>query len=105
MLTAFTGYSIANGNMSYWGISVILGIAKPIDSLYTGMLSGYSIGSYTLTKLFTIHFVLPLVALVISVGHMALLHSKGSSCAVTSHSLQVNSLRLEFTPLLLLKDL
>ena len=41
MLASFTGYSIANGNMSYWGISVILGLVKPIDSLYIGILGGY----------------------------------------------------------------
>ena len=78
-LIAFTGYSIAFGNMSYWGISVILALAAPIDSVYALLLSGYTIGVATITKLFIIHFLLPFVSLILVVVHIVLLHRIGSS--------------------------
>ena len=78
-MAAFTGYSIAYGNMSYWGISVILALAAPIDSVYLAALSGYTIGIATITKLFIFHFILPFIALIIAIIHIVSLHRTGSS--------------------------
>ena len=66
---------------SKWGITVIRAIAKPLDNVYSFRLSGFAICDTTLSKLYTIHFLLPLLRIVLAVLHIALLHGTGSTLA------------------------
>jgi ubiquinol-cytochrome c reductase cytochrome b subunit len=81
-LIAFCGYAIAFGNRSYWGIRVIWSFAWCIDSVYNFRRSGFVINSLSISKLYSRHFVLPFIWVVLSVVHRWLLHSYGSSFGI-----------------------
>lgn len=81
MAIAFTGYSSVFGNMSFWGISVILAIANVLDSLLFALYGGFAVGYSTVGVLFVLHFLLPFVALIIVCIHIMLLHVGGSTAA------------------------
>jgi len=83
MATAFMGYVLPWGQMSFWAATVITNlftvipyIGKPIAYLLWG---GFAVGGNTLNRFFTLHFVLPFVICVVVVLHIALLHLEGST--------------------------
>nr|QDM58582.1 cytochrome b [Spondylus violaceus] len=82
MLTAFTGYVLPWGQMSYWAAQVITNLVTVIP--YVGkdvaewVWGDYSLGNFTLKRFFSIHFTVPYLILVAVVGHLILLHEGGS---------------------------
>jgi len=82
-LTAFLGYVLPWGQMSYWGATVITSIATAIpyigDDLVEWIWGGFAINGSTLTRFYTLHFLLPFVILALSLVHILLLHAAGSS--------------------------
>ena len=102
---AFTGYSIAFGNRSYWGITVIRAISIPLDNVYAFRLSGFIICLATLTKFYNLHVLLPLVRLVVIILHIILLHSLSSSIASFNVLLCCPSDFIEFGLYFAVKDL
>jgi ubiquinol-cytochrome c reductase cytochrome b subunit len=83
MATAFMGYVLPWGQMSFWGAKVITGLfgAIPLigESIQTWLLGGFSPDNAALNRFFSLHFVLPFVILGVIILHVWALHLPGSS--------------------------
>ena len=83
MATAFMGYVLPWGQMSYWGAQVITGLfsAIPIvgNGLHTWLLGGFAPVDATLNRFYALHFLLPFVILGMIILHIWSLHIPGSS--------------------------
>lgn len=82
MGTAFIGYVLPWGQISYWGATVITNLASAIpfigDNIVQWLWGGFSIGQGTLTRFFILHFLLPFILSAIAMIHIFFLHEKGS---------------------------
>jgi ubiquinol-cytochrome c reductase cytochrome b subunit len=83
MATAFMGYVLPWGQMSFWGAKVITGLfgAIPLvgEPIQTWLLGGYAPDEATLNRFFSLHFMLPFVILGVIILHIWALHLPGSS--------------------------
>tara|TARA_B100000579_G_scaffold249585_1_gene205145 strand:+ start:527 stop:1750 length:1224 start_codon:yes stop_codon:yes gene_type:complete len=83
MATAFMGYVLPWGQMSFWGATVITNLfsAIPIigDEIVTFLWGGFSVGNPTLNKFFALHYLLPFVIAGIVILHIWALHVTGSN--------------------------
>ena len=83
MATAFMGYVLPWGQMSYWAAQVITGFftAFPLigDGLKEWLLGGFAPDNATLNRFFSLHFLLPFVILGVVILHIWSLHIPGSS--------------------------
>ena len=83
MATAFMGYVLPWGQMSFWGATVITNLfsAIPIvgDSIVTWLWGGFSVDNATLNRFFSLHFLLPFVIVGVVVLHIVALHQHGSN--------------------------
>nr|ALN11540.1 cytochrome b [Rhinella cf. acrolopha 'sensu Grant & Bolivar 2014'] len=83
MATAFVGYVLPWGQMSFWGATVITNLlsAAPYigNELVQWIWGGFSIDNATLTRFFTFHFILPFIIAGASMLHLLFLHQTGSS--------------------------
>ena len=83
MATAFMGYVLPWGQMSFWGAKVITGLfgAIPIigEPLQVWLVGGYAPNGATLNRFFSLHFLLPFVILGVVILHIWALHIPGSS--------------------------
>nr|WEG22875.1 cytochrome b [Gilpinia sp.] len=106
MGTAFLGYVLPWGQMSYWGATVITNLISAVpylgEFLVQWLWGGYSINNATLTRFFTIHFILPFIIMMMVIIHLMFLHQTGSSNPLGMNS---NLDKVPFQPYFLLKDL
>ena len=106
MGTAFTGYVLPWGQMSFWGATVITSMvtAIPAGGKYAvqWVWGGYTVGNPTLNRFYSIHFVLPFLIAGVSLIHLALLHKDGSNSPISSDT-GVDD--LPFYPYFAVKDL
>ena len=83
MATAFMGYVLPWGQMSYWGATVITNLfsAIPIvgDAIVTFLWGGFSVDNPTLNRFFSLHFLLPFVIVGVVALHIVALHRFGSN--------------------------
>jgi ubiquinol-cytochrome c reductase cytochrome b subunit len=83
ILTAFMGYVLPWGQMSFWGATVITNLVSAIPSIGTMVVvwlwGGYAVASATLNRFFSLHFFLPFVILVFVFLHFYFLHRDGST--------------------------
>nr|QRW36453.1 cytochrome b [Notocrater youngi] len=83
MATAFLGYVLPWGQMSFWGATVITNLFSAIpyigQNLVQWMWGGFAVGSPTLTRFFSLHFLLPFAILAFMVIHIMFLHETGSN--------------------------
>ena len=83
MATAFMGYVLPWGQMSFWGAQVITGLFSAIplvgDAFREWLLGGFSPDNATLNRFFSLHFLLPFVILGVVILHVWALHIPGSS--------------------------
>ncbi|MBP2292683.1 cytochrome b [Azospirillum rugosum] len=83
MATAFMGYVLPWGQMSFWGATVITNLfsAFPIvgDPIVTWLWGGFSVDNPTLNRFFALHFLLPFVLFALVILHTAALHVSGSN--------------------------
>lgn len=83
MATAFMGYVLPWGQMSFWGATVITNLfsAVPLvgDQIVTWLWGGFSVDNPTLTRFFALHYLLPFVILGVVILHIAALHVTGSN--------------------------
>ena len=83
MATAFMGYVLPWGQMSFWGATVITNLfsAFPLigDSIVTWLWGGFSVDNPTLNRFYSLHFLLPFVILGVVILHVAALHQHGSN--------------------------
>jgi ubiquinol-cytochrome c reductase cytochrome b subunit len=81
MTTAFMGYVLPWGQMSYWGATVITNMLSAIpfvgESLVTWLWGGFGVDSPTLTRFYSLHYLLPFVLVVIAMMHVAAIHVIG----------------------------
>lgn len=80
--TAFLGYVLPWGQMSFWAATVITNLLSAIP--YVGVIlvewiwGGFAVGNPTLIRFFSFHFILPFVILFFVILHLFFLHEKGS---------------------------
>nr|YP_010140063.1 cytochrome b [Kalasha nativa]QQK57706.1 cytochrome b [Kalasha nativa] len=105
MATAFMGYVLPWGQMSFWGATVITNLLSAVP--YNGpdmvkwMWGGFSVGNATLTRFFTLHFMLPFVIMMMTMVHLMLLHNTGSNNPIGMKS---DTDKIPFHPFFSLKD-
>ena len=107
MATAFTGYVLPWGQMSYWAATVITNLfsAVPLigEHIVSFLWGGFSVDNPTLNRFFVLHFLLPFVILGVVLLHVAALHVTGSN---NPDGVDVKSKRdtLPFHPYITSKD-
>nr|ANY64280.1 cytochrome b [Pteronotus personatus] len=83
MATAFMGYVLPWGQMSFWGATVITNLLSAIPYIGTDLVQwiwgGFSVDKATLTRFFAFHFLLPFIIAALVVVHLLFLHETGSS--------------------------
>jgi ubiquinol-cytochrome c reductase cytochrome b subunit len=83
MATAFMGYVLPWGQMSFWGATVITNLFSAIpvvgDAIVTWLWGGFSIGNPTLNRFYALHYLMPFVILGLVVLHVVALHVNGSN--------------------------
>nr|YP_009572106.1 cytochrome b [Umbonium thomasi]QBI37692.1 cytochrome b [Umbonium thomasi] len=83
MATAFLGYVLPWGQMSFWGATVITNLFSAIPyigkDLVQWMWGGFAVDNATLTRFFSLHFLVPFAIMGLSVLHLLFLHESGSN--------------------------
>nr|Q4VUV8.1 RecName: Full=Cytochrome b; AltName: Full=Complex III subunit 3; AltName: Full=Complex III subunit III; AltName: Full=Cytochrome b-c1 complex subunit 3; AltName: Full=Ubiquinol-cytochrome-c reductase complex cytochrome b subunit [Thyroptera tricolor]AAU04728.1 cytochrome b [Thyroptera tricolor] len=83
MATAFMGYVLPWGQMSFWGATVITNLLSAIPYIGTDLVQwiwgGFSVDKATLTRFFAFHFVLPFIISAMVMVHLLFLHETGSN--------------------------
>jgi quinol-cytochrome oxidoreductase complex cytochrome b subunit len=105
MGTAFTGYVLPWGQMSFWGATVITSMVTilPKGKLIAEWIwGGYVIKEPTLRRFFVIHYLLPFIIAAFTIVHLALLHKEGSNNPIGS---DFDGDSVPFYPYFVLKDL
>ncbi|HEY6028601.1 MAG TPA: cytochrome b N-terminal domain-containing protein, partial [Pseudolabrys sp.] len=83
MATAFLGYVLPWGQMSFWGATVITNLFSAIpvvgDSIVTWLWGGFAIDNPTLNRFFALHYLLPFIIVAVVALHVVALHVHGSN--------------------------
>nr|WES82320.1 cytochrome b [Glyptotermes angustus] len=83
MATAFMGYVLPWGQMSFWGATVITNLLSAVPYMGTELVQwvwgGFAVDNATLTRFFTIHFLMPFVIAALVMVHLLFLHQTGSN--------------------------
>jgi ubiquinol-cytochrome c reductase cytochrome b subunit len=111
MATAFMGYSLVWGQMSFWAVTVITNLFSSLDSIIPGMgtaivqwiWGGFSVGNPTLNRLFSLHYLLPFVIVGLVALHIWALHVPGNNNP-TGISIKTKADAIPFHPYYTLKD-
>nr|AGY31192.1 cytochrome b [Heterandria formosa] len=106
MMTAFVGYVLPWGQMSFWGATVITNLLSAVpymgDALVQWIWGGFSVDNATLTRFFAFHFLLPFVVAAATLVHLIFLHETGSNNPIGLNS---NTDKISFHPYFSYKDL
>nr|AJW75623.1 cytochrome b [Notemigonus crysoleucas] len=106
MMTAFVGYVLPWGQMSFWGATVITNLLSAVpymgDTLVQWIWGGFSVDNATLTRFFAFHFLLPFVVAGATVLHLLFLHETGSN---NPAGLNSDADKISFHPYFSYKDL
>nr|YP_010934918.1 cytochrome b [Lamennaisia ambigua]WKV28908.1 cytochrome b [Lamennaisia ambigua] len=106
MMTAFLGYVLPWGQMSFWGATVITNLISAIPYIGNDMVmwlwGGFSINNATLNRFYSLHFILPFVVLFLVIIHLMFLHETGSSNPLGLNS---NYFKIPFNPYFSIKDM
>nr|QRW36369.1 cytochrome b [Megaporus rufipes] len=106
MGTAFMGYVLPWGQMSFWGATVITNLLSAIPYLGTYLVQwvwgGFAVDNATLTRFFTIHFLLPFIIIAMVIIHLLFLHQTGSNNPLGTNS---NMDKIPFHPYFSFKDI
>jgi ubiquinol-cytochrome c reductase cytochrome b subunit len=106
MATAFTGYVLPWGQMSFWGATVITSFVTAIpaigQSIVHWLWGGYVVGNATLKRFYSLHFLLPFLIAGVTLIHLALLHRDGSNNPLGTDSVGDE---IPFYPYFFVKDL
>jgi len=107
IITAFMGYVLPWGQMSFWGATVITNLFSAVP--YVGkdivlwLWGGYSIDNPTLNRFFSLHFLFPFVIAALAVVHLVILHEVKSNNPL---GIAFNGIdHIPFTPYYIIKDL
>jgi len=112
ILTAFLGYVLPWGQMSFWAATVITSLLSTIPIIGTELVhwlwGGFSVTTFTLNRFFSLHYLLPFVLLALVFIHLALLHEVGSGNPLGVEVKNIKSVLLDgqrFHPFYTIKDL
>lgn len=104
--TAFIGYVLPWGQMSFWGATVITNLLSAVPYLGIDLVQwvwgGFAVDNATLTRFFTFHFILPFIVLAITIIHLLFLHQTGSNNPIGLNS---NIDKIPFHPYFTYKDI
>nr|YP_002333231.1 cytochrome b [Takifugu oblongus]BAG85521.1 cytochrome b [Takifugu oblongus] len=106
MATAFVGYVLPWGQMSFWGATVITNLLSAVpyvgNTLVQWVWGGFSVDSATLTRFFAFHFLLPFIVAAAAIVHLIFLHETGSNNPLGLNS---NADKIPFHPYFSYQDL
>nr|YP_010946633.1 cytochrome b [Margattea nimbata]WGO57351.1 cytochrome b [Margattea nimbata] len=106
MATAFMGYVLPWGQMSFWGATVITNLLSAIPymgiDLVQWVWGGFAVDNATLNRFFTFHFLFPFIILAMVIMHLMFLHQTGSNNPLGMNS---NIDKIPFHPYFSVKDL
>lgn len=106
MATAFLGYVLPWGQMSFWGATVITNLLSAFPYIGTILVNwiwgGFSVDNATLSRFFSLHFLLPFMIAIFTVIHLFFLHITGSSNPIGVNS---NIDKIPFHPFFSIRDL
>nr|YP_009104423.1 cytochrome b [Aeneolamia contigua]AFV32126.1 cytochrome b [Aeneolamia contigua]ASR18202.1 cytochrome b [Aeneolamia contigua] len=106
MATAFLGYVLPWGQMSFWGATVITNLLSAIPyigkMLVNWIWGGYAVDNPTLTRFFTLHFMMPFLIMGLAGLHIFFLHQTGSNNPLGINS---NNDKIPFHPYFSIKDI
>nr|AWN09451.1 cytochrome b [Nannospalax nehringi] len=106
MATAFMGYVLPWGQMSFWGATVITNLLSAIPYVGTTLVEwiwgGFSVDKATLTRFFAFHFILPFIITALVLVHLLFLHETGSN---NPSGLNSNADKIPFHPYFTIKDI
>nr|AYF56528.1 cytochrome b [Odontolabis cuvera fallaciosa] len=105
MATAFLGYVLPWGQMSFWGATVITNLLSAIPYLGSMIVQwlwgGFAVDNATLTRFFALHFLLPFIVAALVMIHLLFLHQTGSNNPLGTNS---NIDKVPFHPYFSYKD-
>nr|CAQ51217.1 cytochrome b [Microtus arvalis] len=105
MATAFMGYVLPWGQMSFWGATVITNLLSAIPYIGTTLVEwiwgGFSVDKATLTRFFAFHFILPFIISALVLVHLLFLHETGSN---NPTGLNSDADKIPFHPYYTVKD-
>nr|ATL76477.1 cytochrome b [Stylotermes sp. CN13] len=106
MATAFMGYVLPWGQMSFWGATVITNLLSAIPYIGKEMVQwvwgGFAVDNATLTRFFTLHFMLPFIIAAATMIHLLFLHQTGSNNPL---GLNKNTDKIPFHPYFTTSDI
>ena len=109
MATAFMGYVLPWGQMSFWGATVITNLFSAIplvgDSITTWLWGGYSVDNPTLTRFFSLHYLFPFLILGLVILHIWALHVPGNNNPIGIDIKKPSKDTVPFHPYITIKDL
>lgn len=104
--TAFIGYVLPWGQISFWGATVITNLLSAIpylgNILVNWIWGGFAVDNATLTRFYTFHFLLPFIILILTIIHLLFLHQTGSNNPL---GINRNIDKIPFHPFFTFKDL
>jgi ubiquinol-cytochrome c reductase cytochrome b/c1 subunit len=108
MATAFMGYVLPWGQMSFWGATVITNFFSAIPlvgkAVTTWLWGGYSVGNPTLNRFYSLHYLLPFMIVGVVVLHVWALHVVGQNNPTGVEVKSVDRDTVAFTPYATVKD-
>nr|QBE85455.1 cytochrome b [Pterocryptis cochinchinensis] len=106
MMTAFVGYVLPWGQMSFWGATVITNLLSAVpymgNTLVQWIWGGFSVDNATLTRFFAFHFLLPFIVVAATALHALFLHETGSNNPIGLNS---DADKIPFHPYFSYKDI
>jgi quinol-cytochrome oxidoreductase complex cytochrome b subunit len=106
MATAFMGYVLPWGQMSFWGATVITNLFSAIPvigkTIVEWLWGGFSVNNPTLNRFLSLHYLLPFLIVGMTIVHLSLLHKDGSNNPL---GINVNVEMIPFYPYFYVKDL
>nr|ARO34942.1 cytochrome b [Pachycephus cruentatus] len=106
MATAFLGYVLPWGQMSFWGATVITNLISAIpylgESIVLWIWGGFSVDNATLNRFYSLHFILPFIIMMMVIIHLTFLHLTGSNNPLGTNS---NLCKIPFHPFFTIKDI
>nr|BAA11626.1 cytochrome b [Bubalus depressicornis] len=106
MATAFMGYVLPWGQMSFWGATVITNLLSAIPYIGTSLVEwiwgGFSVDKATLTRFFAFHFIFPFIIAALAMVHLLFLHETGSN---NPTGISSDTDKIPFHPYYTIKDI
>ena len=108
MATAFTGYVLPWGQMSFWAATVITNLFSAIplvgESITSWLWGGYAVGSPTLTRFYSLHYLMPFLIFGLVILHIWALHIPGNNNPVGIDIKKPSKETVPFHPYIVIKD-